>query len=174
MLVYPKGSSLRCLTGLSLWAGILQIISSVFAIASSVAFGALLGLSIFAEGMLDVMPLLPKEVFSVAFINVRTLIAAVICVFVVLSVLNIKQARCHMERNKMLRLYPSQSGLRVYFWSVLLSVFGFVLSACIFVAPLFVGGEITLMTLVFPVVFLFELIVWFYMRKNFDKMMEEV
>ena len=177
MLVYPKGSSLRCLTGLSLAAGILQIISSVVSIASAIGCGACALLMFLMGDMVSAlfsqMSLVDVPLGSVMSLGGYIVVAAFV-VFVLLSVLTVRQARFHMARRKMLRLYPSQSGLRVYRWPLALSVLGLLFSLGLVFFPVAFSGDVLVPFAPLAVAFLVEVATWVYYKANFDKMLKEV
>lgn len=177
MLVYPKGSSLRCLTGLSLAAGILQIISSIVAIATAIGCGACAALMFLmgdaVSAIFSQMSLVDSSFGFVMAFGGYFFVAALVA-FVLLSVLTVRQARFHMARRKMLRLYPSQSGLRVYRWPLALSLLGLTVSLGLVLSPLAFSGDVFVAFVPLAVAFVAEIATWAYYKVNFDKMLKEV
>lgn len=103
-------------------------------------------------------------------------------IMLLFSVLAVRRATTHLGRNRMLKLFPSDSGLRVYnyqLWPTILALlFVIAIVVCLFLATGFVIAESTTSIVgifAVPVVaVVLDLATWVYMSKNFDKMMKEV
>ena len=124
------------------------------------------------DGLTDAMQAMISQVIAYAGIA----LAVVTFVMLLFSILAIRRATTHLGRNRMLKLFPSDSGLRVYryqVWPTILALlfFGAAFAGCFLVewtASAFVAAAIPLLAVTF------DLVTWIYMIRNFDKMLEEV
>lgn len=103
---------------------------------------------------------------------------AVTVVVLLFSILAVRRSTTHLGRSKMLKLYPSDSGLRVYKYQLVPTIFAVLVSAGLFAGLFLIDATISIsFYVVFGIVFLaalFDLFTWIYMTVNFNKMMEEV
>lgn len=187
--MYPKRSALGCLKKLSLASGVFHVISSVVAGISCLATLGLLAMTIVSGNFLDGMM---SQVFTFAdssggFMDlfmlvsdmlVGILVGLVVC-FVLFFALNVRRACTHLGRNRMLGLYPSDSGLRVYryqlawtilglLWSILLLVFGVLIQSNSFEPVSLAVSFVPFVSMVL------DLVTWIYMSSKFNRLMEEM
>lgn len=101
---------------------------------------------------------------------------AVTVIILLFSVLAVRRSTTHLGRSKMLKLYPSDSGLRVYKYQLVPTIFAVLFSTGLLVGLFFTEASIALYV-AFGILFLtalLDLVTWIYMTVNFNKMMEEV
>ncbi|MBD5585270.1 MAG: hypothetical protein HDQ88_09330, partial [Clostridia bacterium] len=105
------------------------------------------------------------------------IVGAVALACVLLFVLNVRRATTHLGRNKMLKLYPSDSGLRVYRYQLAWTILGLLWSIVVLFGivsgpepsvPAIVVGCVPLVSMVL------DLVTWIYTTVKFDKLMEEM
>ena len=208
MLVYPKGSSLRCLKRLSLGSGILQVLASIAMIpgtllcgffaamcflfqdvligalatffpsllSGSDGVGQLFGSETIGMGVPDAGLAIVSNMLGSILSYVGIAFIAVTVIMLFLSILAIRRATTHLGRNRMLKLFPSGSGLRVYRYSLFPTVLALIVNLAALAGCLLVENGLSLVVLMaIPFLsVLSDLITWIYITCNFDKMMEEV
>lgn len=193
--MYPKGSSLGCLKKLSLASGVSHVVSSVFMGCSGLVALALAGLlAVSGPVLLDAasVPISPDAgaaslfaVFGESLAGVlgfgMTILAAIVgavaLACVLFFVLNVRRATTHLGRNKMLKLYPSDSGLRVYRYQLAWTILGLLWSILVLFGIL-AGSEPSVPAIVVGCVpfvsMVLDLVTWIYTKVKFDKLMEEM
>ena len=195
LIMYPKGSSLGCLKKLSVASGIFHVISSVFTGCCGLVALALTGFlalsgpallsmtsmsvssDVGIDALLAVLGDTLGAVFGLGVMILSVVVGVVALACILFFVLNVRRATTHLGRNKMLKLYPSDSGLRVYRYQLVWTIFG-LLWATLVLVGIMLGSEVSVPAIVvgcIPFVsMVFDLITWIYTTVKFDKLMGEM